>query len=207
MDARTFFTHWCDFIDADILTCWDIPKEWTRRTIGAAKSAKEESPFAERLLRVAGGNLSRYWKEERGFDLVLAMSDNFSTTAPDADRKDFYPVTHDVVIEQEAAAGSSWVEMVKLVRTRARLKVLITYTWDVPREKKERQESDALVNETRARFQRTIREAAQDWGEDPRTRYLLIIGQKVEQNVGWYFQEFNTMGEFLPGEEWIKNAQ
>ena len=120
MDAETFFDTWVAFIGDDrgrpepIMKLWDSTGAWTVNTIGKGHSMDSESPFGDYLNLHAGDKPWNYYKEERGFDLVLSGSRTFSAVEQlELKRKgwkDFYPVTYDVVVEQEAAAGESWVE-------------------------------------------------------------------------------------------------
>ena len=59
---------------------------------------------------------------------MLSANPKHSQARPPEGWKGFYPAVPDVVIEQELTALTAWMEMGKLVRTRAKLKVLITFT-------------------------------------------------------------------------------
>jgi len=173
MDAAEFLDHWVAFSQKnDLALKWD-EKNWTELTIGRATSSNSESPFGEFLCARMKGTW-RFWKEDLSYDLVLSANLNHSQARPPDGWKEFYPAVPDVVIEQELAALTAWIEMGKLVRTRAKLKVLITFT-----------ESEEVVNMLIDQFDHLIKDADNIMSEGSSTGYLLLVGQKPDEKVGW----------------------
>jgi hypothetical protein len=174
LDAAGFLRLWRSFVTLNGLDKQWEARNWTELTIGAPTSEGAGSPFGEYVVGRFAPVACRYWKEDRGYDLVLSLTPLHSVATPPEGWKDFYPAVPDVVVEQELSPLTSWMEMGKLIRTRAKLKVLLTYTED----------PDV---ETRSvdQFTRMINEANAHWGEDPRTTYLLIVGSKPAQDPVW----------------------
>ena len=86
------------------------------------------------------------------------------------------------------------------------MKVLITYTWNVTQEGLITK-SNELMNAARDRFEAMVTEAWKEFREDPETCYLLIVGQKENGQVRWFFQEFNAMGKHKSAGKWPETAQ
>ena len=198
MDALMFFKAWVDFVEFNwsvLGGLWQDDKKWTEAAIGAPRSEGANSPLGDHLGM-------RYWKEDRNVDLALSGLTNFTIRRfpddGDAVTGQFYPVAYDVLLEHEAAGSISWEEMVKLIQMRARLKVLITYTWDQGgKVEPPAEDSDRLMLYIRETFQTLLQEASGQVPEDPRTQYLLIVGRKEDGRVHWHFHVFDPMGRAL----------
>lgn len=113
-----------------------------------------------------------YWKEQSGFDLVLSGSGKFSGITVPNGWKRFYPIGHDVVIEHENSPDMCWVGMTKLIKTRAGLKVLVSY-------------SDGEGEKVAEQFRGMIKEAHDHSPENPSTEYLLVIGSRPDMTIQW----------------------
>jgi len=168
-DPAGFLALWRSFAEhAALAANWNA-RNWTELTIGRPMSVGEGSPFGDHVVRYAGGTW-RYWKEDHLFDLVLTERADHSLAAPPEGWKDFYPAIPSIVLEQELNMPTSWWEMGKLIRTRAKLKVLVTYP-----------ENDEAAYKLAEAFASLIGEANACSAEDPNTRYLLLVG--LEETV------------------------
>lgn len=169
-----FHQLWTEFSDrARLAEHWSAGR-YTELVIGAPRSEGTGSPFGDHFLARTGAPW-RYWKEDGSMDLVLSRRPQHAAAAPPEGWKDFYPVVPEIVLEHENDAASSWWEMGKLVRTRAQLKVLVTYA-----------EEDADQLALAKQFGRLIAEAREAWPEHDRTAYLLLVGSKPATRVHWH---------------------
>lgn len=81
--------------------------------------------------------------------------------------------------------------MIKLTYDRARLKVLITYNENVDKKSDYKFINEILTNN----FRTKINQANTKHPENSETEYLLIIGQKVNNNLIWYSYIFDKNGK------------
>lgn len=181
-------------------------RPWTPRVIGEAHATSTGSPLGDYLLKFPGESNWRYRTEEWKVDLVLAREgSNLPIPAHwkkgERDReaewnKLFWPSTYEVIVEHENSCGISYEEMAKLILLRARLKVLITYTYD-----KGHGRSEELIKETRDQFKAMIKMAHKDLPESNEVEYLLIIGRLKgtgdEAAPEWYSSIISPKGEVL----------
>lgn len=206
MNGRAFIELWESFIkDPQFLTegrswkdAWREEGIWTERVIGKPHGVESSSPLGHALLEKLGQENWRYRKEEWKVDLVLAKKDS-NWRVPEAWKGSenewqglFWPSTYEILIEHESAGGNSYEEMAKLVLLRARLKVLITYTYDVPSENASK--SDDLIEELRLQFRSMITQAHERLPEDPRGEYVLITGRLVGDIPEWHCNVFRAGG-------------
>ncbi len=230
MKAEKFICVWKEFIGGDDFLdhdkgetwhdAWYKNTEWTKRTIGYACTAlcpsdnnpekDGHSPFGEYLVNAMRTG-SRYQKEYKHVDLVIARKDNMRRPyswegegfkQEDWDKR-FEPILPEILIEQEGGCGKSWEEMAKLILLRSRLKVLITYTEDADNEK-----STTLIERTCAQFKAMLEDAWRECPEFEETEYLLIIGQLDETGssakANWYCSIFSPRGTKVPDEAWME---
>lgn len=179
-DPATFLATWLAFVEhADLAANWNA-RNWTELTIGRPLSAGEGSPFGDLAVRHGGGNW-RYWKEDQQFDLVLTEQPDHVLAAPPAGWKRFYPAVPDIVVEQELNPSTCWWEMGKLIRSRARLKVLLTYT-----------EDEAAAMDLAADLTSLLSQASALHPEADATRYMLVVGLAP---TAWRTWVFTASGE------------
>ncbi len=216
MRAKEFIEVWKRFIekvvpDGDVLRDqWMKDAEWTRRVIGNAHSTETDSPLGEALLDELDPSPKskppkwRYRTEEWKLDLVIAKHENWPTPKDwqkeewQAEWDDtFWPTTYEVIVEHETSGGLSWQEMVKLIHLRSRLKVLITYTYDVRNPEESQKKSQDFLDETRKQFEAMLKAAWKNFPENWDTEYLLIVGQLDSgvPEVNWHFTTFAPWGE------------
>ena len=200
--ASKFFHYWTAFTADQIILptdcptledLWEWDKEWTKATIGTTHSANTNSPFGN-FMKERLGHEWDYWNEDRNVDLALAKEEcmrftSFQDSNYDPMHGNFYPPVYDVLIEHKAAGSISWQEMVKLIHMRAKLKVVITYTWDEGDKR-----SQPLIEHMTKAFGDMIAQANEVWPENGDTRYLLIFGQKGKDELYWIGTEFNAAG-------------
>ncbi|HQV37642.1 MAG: hypothetical protein IPO60_14175 [Flavobacteriales bacterium] len=212
MKAKEFIEVWEEFAktivqDGDnVGTLWYQDAGWTRRVTGEANASEKESPLGDKLVEHLPQGIWRYRTEEWKLDLVLAKKQNWPTPKDWKEGewqskwdKIFWPTTYEIIVEHETSGGISWQEMVKLIHLRSRLKVLITYTYDVGSSEKSQKKSQDLIDETRNQFQAMLKAAWKNFPENWDTEYLLIVGQLDERGdtpeVKWHYTTFAPWGE------------
>ena len=144
--------------------------------------------------------------EEWKIDLVLSAHENalrYDIKTGDPERlPTFQPVLYDILIEHENSIGLSYQEMLKLVYMRARLKVLITYTFDSDDTDKQELQALAAIVHARKQFDRMINDSNANYPENPDTEYVFIVGQLIrgggdpETRIKWAQFQRDARGKF-----------
>jgi len=192
MTAKSFIELWKEF-DQDVIqpesnlfSIWNSNSDWTKFIIGSKTSShNSDSPLGNFIMKKTALD---YRKEDGLVDLTFATNESFEGIRTleypsEAARKTFllsgvyYPKTYEVLVEHENDTTKCWEEMTKLTYFRAKLKVLITYNWDVDI-KCDYQYVNGILFEN---FRDIIRASTSKLSEDPTTEYLLIIGQRDHQ--------------------------
>lgn len=185
---------------------WKQDAEWTRDVIGKSQASGEGSRLGDKLIDCLGKENWHYWAEEWKLDLVLAEKKNWSIpeckeVLGKKGNLTFWPTTYEIIVEHETSGGLSWQEMVKLIHLRSRLKVLITYTYDLPDPANETKRSQDLIETIRGQFKDMLKGAWKNFPENWDTEYLLVVGQLDERGntpkVNWHCTVFAPWGEQL----------
>jgi hypothetical protein len=194
MKALEFYNHWIDHANIlqekdpeGFLGAYRGSNLWTRLIIGSKKDNSEKVyPFAKYLKSKSG---LMYRPEEYSIDFVFTYGNHFKDIANvSSDHEElsfdqrFYPPVYDVIFEHENDIESCWKEMIKLTRFRAKLKVLVTYNWSPSHSRYEIIKKSTVTN-----FRNIIMQADKKFPENPDTEYLLIIGERNQENdkVNW----------------------
>jgi len=192
---------WIDFIESDASDKdWTIKyendKDWTEATIGRPVAEETKSPFGKFVEERTG---LRYRKEDGLFDLAFGLQDKFidveSLHERNEDRKpllqeSFYPTEYAILLEHENSIYHCSEEMAKLAYVRAPLKVLITYNENADGKKDYSYITEIVVKN----FEKIISQANRYYPENPETKYLLIIGQLIQDVVNWKVWNFDCHG-------------
>jgi hypothetical protein len=203
--ATEFFELWTDFIqkeilnDSDWIKWYDDNKIWTEKTIGNKISETKKSPFGDYC--ITKKEQLRYRKEDGLTDLSFSLKQHFKDIYSLHENTDerrevisnniFYPTFYEVLVEHENNIYLCYEEMIKLTYDRARLKVLITYNENVDKKSDYKFINEILTNN----FRTKINQANTKHPENSETEYLLIIGQKVNNNLIWYSYIFDKNGK------------
>ena len=81
--------------------------------------------------------------------------------------------------------------MCKLTYAKSKLKVLITYNWDIEKNK----DYEYVFKILKKNFSEIISQSNQQFSENETTEYILIVGQKRNENLIWKIFVFNYRGE------------
>ncbi len=199
MKASEFIKIWIGFYKQIIinnpqcLASYNLNKDWTNFILGSKRSEQNDSPLGN---FITNSTELIYRKEDGLVDLALAEKGCFkgisTMESPDGTcqrgeirlENSFYPPVYEILIEHENNVLSCWQEMVKLTYFRAKLKVLITYNWDVDHKSNYAYVFDVLVQN----FKDIIQQANEKLKESDDTEYLLIIGQlDSNKSLQWHF--------------------
>lgn len=184
---------------------WKDSSGWLNALIGPASAAVDKSPLGKHLKDNLDPNL-RSRTEEWKIDLVLSAHENalrYDIQTGDPERLlAFQPVLYDILIEHENSIGLSYQEMLKLVYMRARLKVLITYTFDSDgSDEQEQRALDAIIH-ARKQFDRMVNDSNANYPENPATEYVFIVGWLIsgsedpKARINWAMFRRNARGKF-----------
>lgn len=213
ISSKEFFQYWVDFFnqiipeDSNWSALYDGNyKKWTKETIGLPISQEKNSPFGDFVKLKTG---LRYRKEDGLVDLTFAPENNFEGILSlhenpeerievllDSEMKKgkpiFYPKSYSILIEHENDITKCFEEMAKLAYCRARLKVVITYNWNVDISGYYKDVEKILIEN----FKKIIKQSNEYFPENDKTEYLLIIGNKEGESLIWKGYNFNTLYEY-----------
>ena len=204
LDAFGRFVDQGNNLSAD---SWKNNDHWLKAVIGPASAASTGSPLGDCLVEKMGAGL-RYRTEEWKIDLVLSTHRNAVRQDIKTDRMEllpgFQPVLYDILIESENSIGISHEEMLKLVCMRARLKVLITYTFDSDGSGPREERASSAIDHARDQFDRVIDESNARYAENQETEYVFVVGRLISANgdsrarIEWTGFLRNVRGKFEP---------
>lgn len=202
MKATAFIELWKDFHNKYIKkNSWEdkYPSSplWTDFIIGKKTSEECNSPLGD---FITSRFQSRYRKEDGLCDLSIVSKSNFTkinslhedcsnriNVIPD---NTFLPSQYFILIEHENNIYLCYEEMAKLVYQRAQLKILITYNEDSDINDDYEYISDAVISN----FSKIISQSNEKLNENIETEYLLLIGQKMSNQLIWPYTIFGTEG-------------
>ncbi len=184
---------------------WKDSIGWLNALIGPAHAAEDKSRLGKHLKDNLDQDL-RNRTEEWKIDLVLSAHENalrYDIKTGDPERlPTFQPVLYDILIEHENSIGLSYQEMLKLVYMRARLKVLITYTFDSDDTDKQELRASSAIDHARKQFDRMVNDSNANYPENPDTEYVFIVGRLISGSGGlkarieWAMFRRNARGKF-----------
>ncbi len=168
--------------------------------MGTAACSNEKSPFGIFFKDKIGQNV-KHRNEDGDVDMSLSTYKSFVIASiqkkilgATIELSD-YPTNYDVLIEHENDVVRCYEEMIKLTYYKSGLKVLITYNFDEPTEKKEDVAENILINN----FSSVLYQTNKDFPENIHTQYLLIVGQMNTHSatLQWTFVVFDIYGSQL----------
>lgn len=211
--ATKFIGAWSIFIKDHISNGWKEAyldnTKWTKFILGTKQSKiNTGSPLGDAILGHFGKSAFRYRKEDGLFDLTVAPTQSFhgvksqheveKARTPVIDNQSYYPPYYDILIEVENNVETCWEEMTKLTYAKSKLKVLITYNWDVEPDQDYHYVSEILINN----FSEIIKQSNAEFPENEETQYMLIVFQKKEDQLYWNSGVFkNKDGELINKQE------
>jgi len=165
---------------------------WTKFILGGSKCTSTESPMGNAIV-----DKGLYYRTEDAKIDIAFGKDNFKVlNIKNKNEKNikiddsFYPKVYEIIVEHENKIDDCWREMAKLTSFRAKLKVLITYNWG--EEKDKRKDYSKNIENTAKNFGKIIKQTNKVFPENPDTEYLLIIGQRKEEEVFWHYYIYNA---------------
>jgi hypothetical protein len=173
---------------------------------------EEDSPLGN-FLKLFYNLPLEYRTEYEKFDLVIARPNYFKfKEIPEGTLKEnygFYPKEFAFIIEHENDYKSCWQEMIKLTTIKARYKVLITYN----RPNENGKDHYHILELLKSNFSDIIKQSNQRYSENDKTRYVLVVGQKVytepKDYLIWNCFLFDNNGicenEYKYMKEWLNN--
>jgi len=199
ISADEFKAYWIEFINQEVMNdpqwaeWYDHDyKKWTEITIGLP-TLKGNSPIGEFIKSKTG---LRYRKEDGLVDLAFAPDNNFEgilslhekqeeridVLKKDPEKVPFYPRYYSILLEHENDIYRCFEEMAKLCYCRARLKVLITYNENIDSKSDYKFMEELIVQN----FRKIKLQSNKDYNENEKTEYLLLIGQKDQEELKWF---------------------
>lgn len=199
--ADNFIKCWKAFVaekKPEILEVYDRPAERTKLVIGLKNSSPGKSLLGNFMKGFFRGNFD-YRNEDGSVDLSFYKTD-YLTNVQDMhietkvqglndDILKKYPKYYDVLIEHENVIERAYEEMHKLTYFNSKLKVLITYIWDVGNKGERWEYAHERLCQN---FESIIKQANSRYPENGENTYLLITCQRIDGELYFKFSSFDT---------------